>query len=488
MVTGILSSDSPHQVLIRSEEPLKNEFATVTPELVSLLPALGFVTYIAPAIVSIRSHRWWTAFVFLVLAILGTSHGACDKQVAGFGLHARCSARLQHVSVEVLSSWSCLCFLSVAFILLGPEDPWLNGCHTGVQRIVGVPRDVFILTRVLPALVLYTTLVWNDGKEGSQSEIWRTAALTTEMLLCIGCVAYWLTSEATEVLFRARFWYRAFRFLALPSVLLAVLALVVKSSDFPELFALIHLVASAAAASTLRAIFNGGKEEACCSTDDIFVPQALLCLPATIMLPAVLLSLLGDWWQMGWRWPSLSQAAASDLGSLVMMLSGPPLAIAVAGALWVTEHSPPSGPPVVNWCTGLGVSNRIDRRRLACCFGYASIAFGMLSAFCFEGTHLGNTLHTTFAILFFSMTYAGTVILAAESDVGSFFGRLRACMASMMAVGMPAHAILFAFFNQFVKNDFSIHPAVYAISEYVQLALIFIMPVTVWEEAKLLTS
>jgi len=488
MVSGTLNSESPHRVLIRSEEPLENGFSIVTPELVSLLPALGFVTYIVPAIVSIRSHRWWPAFVFLVLAILGASHGACGKQVAGFGLQVKCSAYLQNVSVEVLCAWSCLCFLSIAFILLGPEDPWLNGCHTGVQNIVGISRDVLILTRVLPALVLYTTLVCNDGKEGSQSELWRTAALATEMLLCIGCVAYWVTSEANEVLFRARFWYRAFRFLALPSVLLVLLALVVKSSDIPELFALIHLVASAAAASTLRAIFNGGREEACCSPDDIFVPQMLLCLPATIMLLAVLLSLLGDWWQRGWRWPSLSMAATSDLGSLVTLLSGPPLAIAVAGALWVTEHSPPSGPPVANWCTALKVSHRIDRRRLACCFGYASIVFGMLSAFCFEGTHLGNTLHTTFAVLFFSTAYAGTVILAAESDMGSFFGRLRACIASMIAVGTPAHAILFAFFNQVVKNHFLIPPAVYAISEYVQFALIFLMPVTVWEEAKLLTS
>lgn len=497
-----------------------------------LLPVLASLAYLAPAYVAMRAHRLWQAAIFTVLMILCAAKHVVDFETADEQHKCDVQGCQQGFAARSAGAWAFFCTLQIAFMYLGPEDPRLQApdwqesqepLRGKLRRLIPEAVDASNLLRAFTAVVLYAALVLPvDLPEG----LWRRGALVSEGLLCCGCAAFWLIGhnrrlQAGEVLLRSRFWKRAGIYFALPSSLVVLLAVGARVTGSVHVCALMHIVAGAAAAWMLQTAFVGTAEEMSDhSPDNSLVPHRLLCGPASIALPAVLLTMLAVAWESGSLMrcqPSLTMISATEGGAFALNLVGPPLAIATLGAIWVIENSPGRcmpliGVPMMEPVHAFTMLSPDVLRRWGCKAAYAAAVFGLIASLQAHGdgvTVMGENLCSAsganatktgltagvrltvsgscaWAILFFVASWASALLYAVSSDTSAPDGRLRFILATIVTAGLPLHGVLWLISERFgSEEEISLVPHwLHSLSGYVHVILLTSFPMTWWPEVK----
>jgi len=412
-----------------------------------------------------------------------------ERRLAGRG---PCPELARSLAARAADGLAHCCLLQVAFLVLGPEDPKFapRGTPRPPRRSSSnaVAWDTVFISRFVPAVIIFGSQICRAKM--ADEVLWQRAVEVDNILLCIGCSLFWLLSPgrrmlASEVLFRFRFWQRMWWHLVLPLACVSIVAIAAEATGRWSLRVLLHMAAAAAAASALKAVLLGRYDVSDRSPHNPIVAHCLLGGPTMIMSVTLCACLIGDWHDHGsWRWPTLSMASTSRLGSLVISLASLPLIIAAITSVWLVETT--SGhQQLVKVLTSKGVGKLapsvISSWRNECMFiavrmAYVGSAFGLVTAVCAEGTLLQNRIHTIFAVLFFVFLWFMAILVTIAADRGTFIGRVRTTISALLVFGMPVHLAFFILVNQYISNDVGVPHSVYAISEYSHLVLFVAFP------------
>lgn len=388
---------------------------------------------------------------------------------------------------------SHLSVIQVALALLGPADPEIDPASSilGIGKAAAHSQLRSLGTLVGCGVVLFAE--WFSRHHWAPQDFGRISVLVDQVLISMGFILFWFCTArrrtmASKVSLHVRFWQRLL-YLALPVVVLVVLAAVQSANPSSlALQALSRITAAITAATGIWLTFCTCRLEVDMSTSSPHIAQWLLFGYAAILVPAVVLTLAGEAWEHTWRWPTLSMAATSKIGSFVLTAAALPLAAAVLIVMSLIESVPPArSPPGVLAAMGLKLPMLKELHGVACHLGRLSVLFGFATCIFIEKGKLGQQLHTGCTFVMFASYWGFVVLSALGSDLKSSFGKARAAIATCILMGMGIHLLLFLFANGFVTTRFGIPPALtitYFLSEYIMLGLVVVYPVTWFEDVE----
>lgn len=490
---------------------------TPTPFGLAAFCALACTFYILPVLVSFSHHRYWQAFIFAILAVIGVVYHLASTTLLGAWpfLASAITPCFFHRLAQLAA-------LQVAFSVVGPEDPLLQR-----GNLEDAPsRDVLLCARAIPVIGIFAM----PYVFGSFSPC--ASGASVEALFLLGFASFWFSTpgrrtRAADVLPRAAFWKRTWRLLVFPGFCLAPLLLALLATSKEETRATVswqpacralaeavaHVGFALASARALRCVFGGEVEVLDRSCQNRLVVQYVMCGPALVLIPMVSAALAFDGLARGWRWPTLSMAATTPTSAAVLSMGSLPLAAASAPVFWVlrtisdnadTSLTPAAGKRRLGSAfyssMGAALRDRIPFRNnksmedlidngfrmpksfrpssMGCHAGLLSICCGCGAALVVEGTPIRNAMHNTLTISFFLLLISSEVLLTIGSKLSGAVAVLRmAALVSLLGTAI-AQLVLFVYVNQYIHNSYNIPHSIYALSEYATLGLLVVWPLT----------
>lgn len=444
-------------------------------ETVMLLLFFSSLAFLVPARTSFYLGRLWHAWVFTLMAVICCAYHVSNSSLLGSDL--RQLLTLAH------HGWAYFCFLQMAFLVLGPEDPhmqWID--HPVVldtprsSLAMAPPVHAIVLARVLPAGAIFLFLCcfssWDDFH-------WQIVILS-DVLLLFGCSAFWMhrdrRSSMPKVLLRIRFWRRLWNHCALPALLASFIWVVMESTDSRVMDALWHVLIASLAVSIIRVVHDDGgslhreAEIMNVSPQNPVVARILLGSVAIFGLPTLIFSLVLDWWSVGyWRWPMVSKATRQRPGGYFVVIGALPTLVAQATAFWLissTVGNPQADPEEI-----------VLSKQLGCSIGYVSIFFGLLTLAVPDPSF--PTLHTLCMIIFLCLMMVATLLTTLSARYPMAPGMRSRCVLTLtFFVSVMAFLMLLILVQQYIPNAYSIPHPLLASSEYTTLALPMLWPLT----------
>jgi hypothetical protein len=256
-----------------------------------------------------------------------------------------------------------------------------------------------------------------------------------------------------------------------------------ESTDTWATHAVWHVLLSILAVSIIHIVHNdrslqdkgfgaaaGGGEITDVSPQNPVVARVLLGSVAMLGLPTLMISLLIDWWAVGyWRWPMVCKPTQQRPGGYFVVIGALPTLVAQAFAFWLIA-STASG-------ASCDTEEIVLSKQVGCSIGHISVVFGFLSIAIPDGRF--PTLHTLSVIMFLCLMMVATLLttLSARDPLapgkrGRFF-LMVAIFASVLGF-----LVLLILVDQYTPNSYNIPHPYLATSEYIALALPMFWPLT----------
>jgi hypothetical protein len=376
---------------------------------------------------------------------------------------------------------SILCIVQLVVLLIGHWNQHL--------KVPAMAMHAFNLA--LCALMLAGT--WKSRHVwATTTDFERVTFIWIQVLIGAHLVSYWLITgadgrkSAAEVFLHGRFWGRVMSIVALLSGYVVLTGLQEAARLPPDLFPSIVRGTAAIAASLVIWSVRPNEPQA-----ELGPPAAhwLLCGSLVTLMPMLLLTLGGDFWQhQAWRWPTLSMAASSKIGNLVFTAYALPFAATILMATRIIEYVPPDA-------SGVVVAPFMDLKRptartchhVGCQFCRIGVLFGVISSFFAETSKVSTIIHTVFATAMF-VSYALLIVLTAVgSNLATRHGKTRWIVACCTICSIVIFGANFLFANNYlfpkwrVPHDLTV---AFACSEYTMLILVAAYPMTWIPEVK----
>lgn len=462
--------------------------------------ALALVTslaFLVPAVTALRMKRSWHGCVFVLLAAACASFHCAGAP--GREPHSEAAARWLAHGYQV---WLYFCFLQMAFLVVGPEDPQLQalgqGTGTSLAKTQGhapAPWDVVVAARVAPLAALSLLHVGEELAGGDVAAPWRSMLLT-ELLLVLCTAAFWAhrsrRNYAPCILLRFKFWHRLIHHGVIPAMMLFWTFCITGLTDRKAAYAVWHMVVAAFATSILRTVLPdaGGPAE------EVFDPSwrnpsvahILLGVGAALVLPAVAVGISYDWCSGGeWRWPTVATATACEPGSYFVAIMAVPAFSGASAVFWlisaVSRGKMPwshLGGPGESPELSLGLRQRRLGTDLGCVLGQAGAASGLsgfLAVLLLRGSPLQELAHLFLSLLSLGLLLVGMVLTVLSSDpLGQGF-LLRRTLTLYGCLPIAAiHAMLSLLVTCFPQ--ISAPQSAYAASEYLVAVALALWPLT----------
>lgn len=440
--------------------------------------------FLVPARTSFLLGRLWHAWVFLLLVFTCVAYHACNGDLhSRLGVGGSCPDEMRQLLTLIHHGVAYFCLLQMAYLVLGPEDPhmqWID--HPVVldtprsALAMAPPVDVLVVSRILPTI----TIVCFLGAFSSWEDFHWQMIILLDALVLFGCSVFWLhrdrRASMPKVLLRIRFWRRLWNHCAVPLFLSTFILVVMAGTDSDVMHSVWHVILSAVAVSIIRVVHHkrgdlrSESEVTNVSPQNPVVARVLLGSVAMFGLPTLLLSLIIDWWSVGyWRWPMVSKPTHQRPGGYFVAIGALPTFVAQAVAFWLIGSTSDSS----HTCPEeIALS-----KRFGCLIGYVSVGFGMLTIAIQDSVF--PTMHTLCMIVFLCSMMVATLLttLSAKNPFASST-RVRCILSLTIFISVLGFLMLLILVQQYVPNSYSIPRSLLAMSEYTALALQTIWPVT----------
>lgn len=467
------------------------------------------LAFLIPAVFAWRMKRFWHSFLFVMLTIICSSYHYCsiDNPQQMGSQNARCPAVATHLITHAFFLWVYFCFLQMAFLVMGPEDPNLQWLQN--QAVPGspsratpqhAPSDVVVTARVVPLVVLGIFHVFHGSWDAE--EIHWQSLLLNELLLLGCCTSFWLhhsrQARAADVLIRFKFWHRLLHQGLIPAMMLFWIFCIVGFTDFQTLRSMWHVVVALFSVSLLRTVLL---EESSSPSAKVFdlsphnpnVAHVLLGAVALILLPTMIIGASFDWCSHGQgHWPTVSTATLCQPGGYFVAIVSVPTFAATATAFWLIDSTASTKAPWMqskasefktrgDWqeCT-MPASTNPQRlalgRKLGCLLGYAGASFGLAAALIMKGTPLQNVANLFCSMMSLGMLTIGMVLTVLSSGACTQAERFRRCLTLLMCAPMMIVHITLMLANQCLPSYYQVPSTVYAFTEYIVIALLTVWP------------
>lgn len=383
----------------------------------TVLVLVTSLTFLVPAVSCWRLARLWHSWVFVMMTVICCSFHFC---AAGEEHLGSCAPATTQSLQRVYRMWMCFCFLQMAFLMFGPEDPQLQQLADKSSWKVfpgflrnNISWDVIVWSRILPMSLL---LVCNQL--GDSNNIYWQNMLLAEMLLVFASGTFWLhrnrRNHASDVLLRFKFWHRLLHRGLIPALMLFWIFCIMSFADQKALHAMLNLAMAAFAVSVLPSSHARGHaadgqaggtsldtEVLDSSAHNPSVAHILMGSIALIVLPTAVVGASYDWCPGG-QWLTISSVMECQPGGYFVAIVAVPTFTAVAAIFrlidcltprtktpW-TKHALKPWESPKPWETLVGPRQRSLVKHLGCLLGYAGAAFGLASALIMKGTPLQN--------------------------------------------------------------------------------------------------
>lgn len=431
----------------------------------------------------------------------------------GMGTHMRCSSMATHLLTHAFFMWVYFCFLQMAFLVMGPEDPhmqWLS-----IQAAPGspcsstphhAPMDAVVIARVIPAVVLcifhFMHASWDT------EEIHWQSLLLNELLLLACSIGFWLhrsrQARAADVLIRFKYWHRLLHHGFIPAMMLFWMFCIMGFADFQAMHSMWHIVLALFAVSLLRTVLLGESTSPSAKVFDLSshnpnVAHVLLGGVALIVLPTAVIGASFDWCSSGEpHWPTISMATLCQPGGYFVAIVSVPAFTGVATVFWLidstaatktswlqfhatkpweaqnekSDHLHGSRESVINpQQLALG-------KRLGCCLGYAGAFFGLVAALIMKGTAIQNVLNLFFSIMSLGLIMIAMALTVLSSDPSTQNFRFRRCLTMLVCLPMMILHMMLILADQCLPSHYQIPHSLYAMTEYLVVLLLSVWPLT----------
>lgn len=419
-----------------------------------------------------------------------------------------CPASLLVSLSSAYKVWISFCFLQMAFLVLGPEDPQIQlmgGKPTGCEILGRIPWDVIAVARVLPIVVLSMFVLTPASLSAGDAEWW--SLLLTELLLVFCTGAFWTyrssKGQSVEVLLRLKFWHRLLHQAIVPGVMLFFTYCLTGLSDQKAMRSVWYIVQAAFATSTLRTI----KPEASTyeisevldmSSNNPNIAHILLGSTALVVVPTVIVGISYDWCSAGVGgstvWPTISSARSCGPGGYFVAVVAVPAYVAAAAVFSLISSTTVLKTPWLQFSVKTfeeqyspqrdvpDMEQRSLGKRLGCKLGYIGSGFGLLSALIMKGTPLRDMLTLLCGFISIgAMAIAMTLtVLSWDSPTRGFHFR----RAFTLLVCLPILTLntFLSLLTKFLPAGHSYPFMTYTISEYATVLLLALWPLTwLWE-------
>lgn len=488
-----------------------------------LAAALVVVTstaFLVPAGLAWRSSRYWHAWLFTSMSMICAVYHFCDTGMPLLlGSHETCGVGVLHMLTLLDHGWIYFCMLSVTFMCVGPEDPYLQWADPGAgdsshatESTRWPPIEVILGSRLVPSAALLLFLVCYPS--------WRDfhchCILLCTLMLMVGSLSFWGQARrrnwGTEVLLRKNFWVRLYHLCCCPLLCFSTLLVFQEVTHSAYIHALFHVLIASFAVTVMQSVSNPGRNPAHQvmeqSARNPFVAHQLLYSVAACSVPTFLLSLGGDWYASDtWRWPTLAMAYTSRPGSYILMLGSLPTFVAMLTTFWLISctlthpYADGAGDTWKTWWSVRLAESKIDQawpdasglkdplqwahfsKQFGCNVGYCSVALGVFVAVLGESSETPglNLLHTVASILFFFAISVSVFFTTRSAPWGLPGSPLRYIMAWALILLIVGLCVLFILVN--VRGLDSLHPA-YAVTQYLIFFLYAMWPASWMEEVQ----
>jgi hypothetical protein len=447
----------------------------------ALLLFITSLAFLAPARAAFNLGRLWHAWVFLLMAVVCAADHVCNSD-----LHPQLGP-----AGEILSQWLALahhgwsyfCFLQVAFLVLGPEDPHLQWIDHPVAHDMpksslpmAAPLHAIVLARLLPIGAIALFLCCFSSQEDFS---WQFFILT-EVLLLFVCAAFWMhrdrRSSMPKVLLRMRFWRRLWNYCALPGLLTAFIWVLTESADSKVVQAFLPVLLAVLATRVIHVVYdsNGDLNNEApimnVSPQNQVIARFLLGSTALFGLPTLIVSLLLDWWSVGfWRWPMVCMSTRLRPSGYFAIIGFLPTFMAQAVAFRLIRS------------TSSNMSDNTEEivlsKQLGCMIGYTSVLFGLLTLALPQPVF--PYLHTFCVIAFLCLMMVAVVLttLSARQPLAAG-ARTRFVLMLAIFTSVMVFLTLLILVQQLIPNTYGIPYPLLAAVEYVTLALPMLWPTT----------
>jgi len=467
------------------------------------------LTFLIPAFTSWRMKRLWYTGLFGVLSAICISYHFCSADMPQqLGTHLRCSATMTHLLTHAFFMWVYFCFLQMAFLVMGPEDPhmqWLN-----MQALPGSPStstptstpfDAVIFARVIPLVVLcifhFFHATWDT------EEIHWQSLLLNELLLLVCCAGFWLhrsrQARAADVLIRFKFWHRLLHHGFIPAMMLFWIFCIMGVADFQALHSMWHVVVAFFSVSLLRTVLLGESTSASAKIFDLSphnpnVAHVLLGAVALILLPTAVIGASFDWCSSGQsHWPTISTATLCQPGGYFVAIVSVPAFTGVATVFWLIDSTAATKASWLQyhksktWEFQEGIHQESSfnpqqlamGRRLGCLLGYTGAFFGLAAALIMKGTPLQNVMNLFCSIMSLGLIMIAMALTVLSADPTSNQSvRFRRCLTMLVCLPMMIVHIMLMLADQCLPSYYQVPHAIYAITEYIVVLLLAAWPLT----------
>lgn len=474
------------------------------------LVLLSSFAFLVPCFAAWRMKRVWHSFLFGMLTVVCASFHYCSaegsQRMEVHPSNMRCSATVTHLLSHAFFLWVYFCFLQMAFLVLGPEDPhmqWLS-----LQAIPGnpscsmpqhAPFDAVVTARVIPLTVLSIFHLFHASWDTEEIH-WRSL-LFNELLLLACCTAFWLSPSrqyrSADVLIRFKYWHRLLHHGLIPAMMLFWIFCIMGFADFQALHFMWHVVVAFFAVSMLRTVLLGESTSTSAKVFDVSahnpnVAHVLLGSVALVVLPTAIIGASFDWCSSGQgQWPTISMATQCQPGGYFVAIVSVPAFVGVASVIWLIEST---AAVKTSWLQmhstkGWDDQERGDHgpyspqqlalgRKLGCVLGYAAAFFALTGALIMRGNPLQNVLSLFCSIMSIGLMLIAMALTVLSSDPSTRSYRFKHRLTMLVCVPMMVVYMMLILADQCLPNQFSFSHTTYAIVEYIVVLLVSLWPLT----------
>jgi hypothetical protein len=469
----------------------------------TVLVVITSLAFLIPAFFSWRTHRLWHSCLFGVMALVCASYHFCSADMPQqLGMRMKCSTTATHILSHAFFMWVYFCFLQMAFLVMGPEDPhmqWLS-----VQAAPGSPSsttphhapfDAVLMARIFPAVVLclfhFLHASWDT------EEIHWQSLLLNEMLLLVCSAGFWLhrsrQARAADVLIRFKYWHRLLHHGFIPAMMLFWIFCIMGFADFQALHTMWHVVVALFAVSLLRTVLLGESTSPSAKVFDLSphnpnVAHVLLGSVALIVLPTAVIGASFDWCSSGEpHWPTISTATLCQPGGYFVAIVAVPAFTGVATVFWLIDSTAYGK---TSWLQSFSMKpwEREDSssspqqlalgKRLGCVLGYGGSICGLLAALIMKGTPIQNVFNLFCSIMSLGLIMIAMALTVLSSDPSTQGYRFRRCYTILVCLPMMIFHMMLILVDQCLPTQHTIPHSVNALTEYIVVLLLSCWPLT----------
>jgi hypothetical protein len=461
------------------------------------------LAFLIPAFTSWRMQRFWHSFLFGVMAFVCANFHFCSADMPQqLGLHMRCSATAKQVLSHAFFMWVYFCFLQMAFLVMGPEDPHMQ--WLGTQATPGspscatphhAPLDAVIMARVVPAVVLcifhFLHASWDT------EEIHWQSLLLNELLLLVCSAAFWMhrtrQARAADVLIRYKYWHRLLHHGFIPAMMLFWIFCIMGFADFQALHTMWHVVVALFAVSLLRTVLVGDSLSPSAKVFDLSphnpnVAHVLLGSVALIVLPTAVIGASFDWCSVGEpHWPTISTATVCQPGGYFVAIVSVPAFTGVATVFWLIDSTASgktswrqfnSAKPWERQDSSMNPQQLALGKRLGCVLGFGGALCGLLASLIMKGSPIQNVLNLFCCIMCLGLIMIAMALTVLSSDPTTQSSRFRRGLTMFVCLPTMIVHIMMILADQCLPTQHVVPHSVYAVIEYSVILLLSLWPLT----------